>query len=76
MLVVCHPSQVVSQTGAGRWGEDKDHGFQSQRIETCIVVGKVGNLWEAEFEFRLGVAQSKSEHGFNTFFKKIIEHAR
>ena len=28
------------------------------------------------FEFCLGVARSKSEHGFDTFFKKIIEHAR
>ena len=34
------------------------------------------NLWEAEFEFRLGVVQSKSEHRFDTFFKKIVEHAR
>ena len=34
------------------------------------------NLWEAKFEFRLGVAQSKSKHGFDTFFKKIVGHAR
>ena len=34
------------------------------------------NLWEAKFEFRLGVAQSKSQHGFDTFFKKIVGHAR
>lgn len=34
------------------------------------------NLWETEFEFRLGVAQSKGEHGLNTFLKKIVEHAR
>ena len=38
---MCHPSQVESQTGGGRQGEDRDCGFQSLRIETYIVVGMV-----------------------------------
>ena len=34
------------------------------------------NLWEAEFEFCLGVAQSKGKQWLDTFFKRIAEHTR
>lgn len=34
------------------------------------------NMWETEFQFRLGIAQDKGDDALDRFFKKMLEHAR
>jgi len=34
------------------------------------------NMWEAEFQFRLDVAQEKGDEAVRIFLKRIIDHAR